>query len=145
LENFRKAAVVGLILSSALLLSACNIYRANSSSSQNAQSEPTTVETSSNETNGSVTITATDSGFSPNMVKIKAGESITWVNNTSSELQVGSAKHPTHTENPELTGGNFVLSLAPGESKTVSVGNKIGTWGYHDHSNPSANGQVVIE
>ena len=75
---------------------------------------------------------------------IKSGESLTWVNNSSKSVQVGSANHPTHTLNRELTSGEFVTELAPGASATVTL-TKKGTWGYHNHLDPSVTGKVVVE
>jgi len=145
LKKFKNLTVLVLVLTFALILSACSKYKSNGSAAQNATDKPAAVATTADEVSGAVTISAADSGFSPSSVTIKAGESITWVNRTSKEVEVGSAKHPTHSENPELTGGEFVIKLAPGETKTVSAGSKVGTWGYHDHLNPSAFGKVVIE
>lgn len=89
-------------------------------------------------------VTFTDSGVSPSSIVIKSGETIKWVNNSSSTIQIGSNNHPTHTVNQELTGGSFVIELAPGESQTVQL-SKTGDWGYHDHLKPSVSGAIIIE
>jgi len=123
-----------------LVLSACNAYKSTSSS-------PTTTSSQTQESSPaqeSVTITATDKGFEPSTVTVKSGGTVTWKNNSSSKIQVGSAVHPTHELNREITNSEFVLEVAPGESKVVTV-TKTGSWGYHNHLDPSATGKVVVE
>ena len=64
---------------------------------------PTPVATESATPSGKpVEITITDSGFSPKTVEISAGSTITWVNNTGSEVQIAANPHPVHTGNREV-------------------------------------------
>src|SRR5437868_6984243 len=42
-------------------------------------------------------VTLTDSGFSPSDLTVKAGDTVTWKNQSSSAMWVASAMHPTHT------------------------------------------------
>ena len=100
--------------------------------------------TGKNEISKGSTVTYSDSGFSPQSTTVKSGESITWVNDSSSTVQVGSANHPTHTINQQLTGDEFVIELAPGESETVQL-TKTGNWGYHDHLKASMTGSITVE
>ncbi|SRR3989344_828539 len=139
--NIRKTAILGAIFSSALVLSACNLYKTQSSG--NGGTVTQTQEQQQTQT-AAGTVTFSDSGVSPSTVTIKSGESLTWVNNSSKSVQVGSANHPTHTLNRELTSGEFVTELAPGASATVTL-TKKGTWGYHNHLDPSVTGKVVVE
>ena len=90
------------------------------------------------------TVTYTDFGFSPQSLTVKSGESITWVNDSSSSVQVGSASHPTHTINQEITSNQFVVELAPEESAKVQL-TKTGEWGYHDHLKPSMTGTITVD
>lgn len=139
--SVKKLTVASLIIVCALTLSACK--KATETTQDTQKSTNTTTEQST----GTVAaeVKASGAAFDPSTVTIKAGDSITWVNDSDKEVQVGSADHPTHTKNPSLTGGQFVISLNPGESKTVSAGSNVGEWGYHDHLNPSAFGRVIIE
>jgi len=139
--NIRKTAILGAIFSSALVLSACNLYKTQSSG--NGGTVTQTQEQQQTQT-AAGTVTFSDSGVSPSTVTIKSGESLTWVNNSSKSVQVGSANHPTHTLNRELTSGEFVTELAPGASATVTL-TKKGTWGYHNHLDPSVTDKVVVE
>ena len=92
----------------------------------------------------STTITYNSSGFSPSNVTIKAGGTITWVNDSSEEVQIGANPHPIHTGNKELSGGAFVLTLAAGEQAAVTI-TKTGSHGYHNHKNSSQGGTITVE
>ena len=141
--NIRKTAIMGAILSSALVLSACNLYK-TSSTGDGGTVTGTQEQQQTQQVESAASVTFSDSGVSPSTVTIKFGESLTWVNNSSKSVQVGSANHPTHTLNKELTNGEFVTDLAPGASATVTLVKK-GTWGYHNHLDPSVTGKVVVE
>lgn len=81
------------------------------------------------------------SGFMPQTVTVKAGESVTWVNEDTASHQVKSAVHPTHQVYPQL---NAVDLLKAGESKSLMFPD-AGSFKYHDHLNPSLTGTVVVE
>lgn len=87
------------------------------------------------------TITITSSGFSPQQLTVKAGDTVTWINNDSNDQQVNSVPHPSHTNYPPL---NTIGLLKPGEKKSLSFP-ATGTYKYHDHLNPSLSGSVVVE
>ena len=131
-----------MILSLALVLSACKSYQQTGTQTGSTTEESAAEGTQSTE--GTTQITYTDDGFSPASTTVASGDTITWKNDSSETVQVGSNTHPTHTINQETTGGEFTIALAPGESKTVTV-TKTGSWGYHDHLKPSIVGTVVVE
>lgn len=85
-----------------------------------------------------VTISAT--GFSPKTVTIKVGEAVTWTNSDSANHTVNSDPHPTHTIYPSLNLG----PIQPGTSKSLTF-DKVGTYRYHDHLNPSLTGTVTVQ
>lgn len=87
------------------------------------------------------TITYTDSGFLPDTITIKAGTTVSFVNQSSSEMWVASNPHPTHTD---LPGFDEKESVANGGSYQFTF-NQLGTWGYHNHNNPGNKGEVVVE
>src|SRR3989344_3429171 len=66
---------------------------------------PTTTETASPAdtttttatTQSGVTVTYTDQGFSPASVAVPLGTSVTFINQSSGNMWVASAMHPTHT------------------------------------------------
>lgn len=83
----------------------------------------------------------TSTGFSPKVITIKAGESVTWMNEDSADHQVLSAIHPTHTVYPPL---NTIGLLKSGEKKSLSFP-EAETYKYHDHLNPSLTGSVTVQ
>ena len=80
------------------------------------------------------------SGFSPKSVKIKIGGKVLFVNGDSADHQVMSNPHPTHTGYAKLNVG----VIKPNDMQTAEF-DTAGTFGYHDHLNPSLTGEVVVE
>lgn len=148
--NLKKFTALGLVGTSALILSACSLpfgsQSQNESSTASSPSSQNTQSTSSGNTEPAegTTVTFKDGVVTPATVTVKSGGSITWVNNGTSAIKVGSDPHPTHTANQELTGGEFVIDLPVGESATVTVA-KVGTWGFHDHIKPTVKGSVTVQ
>ncbi|HEX7260077.1 MAG TPA: cupredoxin domain-containing protein [Candidatus Saccharimonadia bacterium] len=87
-----------------------------------------------------VTVNYDNNGFNPTTITIKSGQTLTFVNKTSSSIQPASDPHPQHTENPELNVGN----VSAGQSKSVTP-KKTGTFGMHDHLNPSHTVAITVE
>ena len=135
--DFKKALLAGAIASSALVLSACNLYKTPSGGTGQSQEQ-----TQANEVPipGANVVTYSDSGFSPNSITLKVGEKVEFKNNSSANVQVNSAVHPTHQLFPELNIG----VIAPNETKSVTF-TKAGTYKYHNHLNTSQTGQIVVE
>jgi len=119
--------------------------QATDANTDNSQDSSTADDSNnSSETVSSVTISYTDNGFSPSSTSLKLGGTLTWVNNSGSELQVAVNPHPTHTGDKAITEGEFVLALSQGQSKTVTV-NKSGTFGYHNHLESGDTGSIRVE
>lgn len=98
-----------------------------------------TNEADDNEQIDANTIVYTNSGFSPAMLTVAMGSTITIQNNSSVTLDFASDIHPSHLQNPELNVG----IIEPGQSRSVTVSQQ-GTWGYHNHLNASDVGQIVV-
>ncbi|MBI2446920.1 MAG: hypothetical protein HYV51_03890 [Parcubacteria group bacterium] len=80
--------------------------------------------------------------FIPKEIKIKKGDTVTWINNSlESPVWPASAFHPTHNVYP---GFDALKSLGNGESYSFKF-DIVGSWKYHDHLNPSVTGVVVVE
>jgi plastocyanin len=79
-------------------------------------------------------------GFSPKTINVTAGGNLTFKNTSSATIQVDSDPHPQHTDNPELNVGQIV----PGQTVTITVA-KTGTWGIHNHLEPSMKATVVVK
>jgi plastocyanin len=95
-------------------------------------------------------ILLTSSGFSPKTVTIKKGGTVTWSNESSGDMWVASAQHPTHTvyDGTSLqehcgSGAGAFDQCNNGESYSF-IFNKVGTWNYHNHNNSSQTGTVVV-
>ncbi len=87
-----------------------------------------------------VNVTLTANGFSPATLTIKAGKKVTWENKSGSTATVNSNPHPVHTAYPPLNLGNF------SDGGTLSLTfDKPGTYGYHNHLNPSQSGTIVVQ
>jgi len=85
-------------------------------------------------------VTYSDTGFAPSVTTMKAGTTVTFVNESSGPMWVASDPHPAHTILPEFDelkgvekGGTYEFTFA-----------KVGTWGYHNHLNSKAKGTVVV-
>lgn len=98
------------------------------------------------------TVTYTDDGFSPRSVTVKAGDKVTFVNNSSGRMWVASAIHPSHTaysgtsrENhcPDTTGTAFD-QCGDGQTYTFTFA-KTGNWNYHNHLAPNNVGTIVVK
>ncbi|MBI3631121.1 MAG: hypothetical protein HY221_02180 [Candidatus Sungbacteria bacterium] len=94
------------------------------------------------------TVTYTDAGFSPATIAITHGAKVVFKNAASDSMRVSSNPHPIHTGYP-TTGGcigstfDSCRVIWPGESWPFTF-DKVGTWGYHNHLNPSEEGTVVV-
>lgn len=104
-----------------------------------------------------ITVTYSDQGFSPSSVTIAAGQTVTYVNQSSANMWVASAPHPAHTAYDGTSRDEHCVAGAPESSATFDqcVGSvpgtswsftftKPGTWRYHDHLNTSRFGSVVV-
>lgn len=100
-------------------------------------------------------VTFTDSGYMPNTITVKKGETVTWKNESGNQMWTASAAHPTHVgysgtdiANCGTPAGlnqfDSCKGVAPGKSWSFKFDN-IGTWGYHNHLNPSHFGTVVVK
>jgi len=96
-----------------------------------------------------VTVEMISSGFSPSSVEINKGDTVVFLNKNTADRWPASASHPTHTVYPEsggCVGSKFDACgrIAPGQSFTFTF-NQEGSWGYHDHLNPSLRGTIVVK
>ena len=100
-------------------------------------------------------ITYSSAGFSLGELRVKAGETVTWKNESTQNMWVASAMHPTHMlysgtslsehcPDPLGTAFDACAGAPPGGSWSF-VFEKTGTWGYHDHLHPTLFGKVVVE
>lgn len=97
--------------------------------------------TTTNSAPRTATITYTSSGFSPKTLIIADGGTVTFVNSSSENMRVASDPHPLHTNypgfdqiNPTGNGGMWSFTFT-----------RVGSWGYHNHANPTQSGTIIVQ
>ena len=96
---------------------------------------------SSSETEGDVTITYDGSGFSPSTVTVKAGDTVTFRNESTTEVWPASDVHPTHND---LPGFDALGGLGQGEEYSFTF-DEAGEWNFHNHLNSAQGGTITVE
>ena len=109
--------------------------------------EPTEIVKANPSSDNTIRITA--AGFEPKTLTVKAGTTVTFVNEDSSKHWPASAMHPTHAvyqESGGCIGSKFdaCKGLEAGESFSFTF-NEKGSWNYHDHLRPSNTGKIIVE
>jgi hypothetical protein len=153
-EDMKRSTVIIAVL--ALIVIAAGIYALSGGGASNTPSPSpspvsetsptaspetsTTPSPNASETSGGTTTDVTSAGFSTQPITVKSGQSLTFVNKSTTLIQVDSDPHPQHTDNPELNVGQ----IAPGSSKSVTPTRK-GTFEIHDHLNSAHRGTVIVE
>ncbi len=75
------------------------------------------------------------------MVEVTAGSTVTFRNADTTPHGVASDPHPVHTGLPGFDAGG---PIAPGETYEFTF-TSPGTFGFHNHLNPSLRGTVVVK
>ena len=112
----------------------------NTALNTNAASNSNTNAVANTNTNTATVVTITSSGCTPSTVTVKAGTVVTWTNASGVDVRVSSDPHPTHTDLPGLDSS----TLSNGDSYSFTF-TKVGTWGYHDHFDPTTKGSVTVQ
>ena len=140
--NRNRGLIIGLILIVAIAAIAWFMLRPTSTdttANQNASDQPAATQPSETPA-PPPTVTYSGNGFSPSSVTIKPNQKVTFTNKTSSTIQPSSDPHPQHTDNPELNVG----TIAAGGSKSITP-QKTGSFGMHEHFNPSNTLKITIQ
>lgn len=138
-----KNLLVTLVVVGVIVVAGMWLLKGSSKEAPQPQYQQTTSQTSASPSATEAVkniVTITSAGFIPQSITVKAGDTVSWVNQDSKSHAVNSAVHPTHLVYPPLNLGN----LKPGEEKSLSFP-EAGTYKYHDHLNPSLTGSVVVE
>jgi plastocyanin len=85
-----------------------------------------------------VTVKVGANGFEPNRITVRSGDTITFV--ASADFAVDSDPHPIHTSDTELN----LQPIQAGQSVRTTV-TKKGTFGIHNHHNPSQKATVIVK
>ncbi|MBI5397968.1 cupredoxin domain-containing protein [Candidatus Woesearchaeota archaeon] len=154
-------ALVGLLF----LLTGCASKQqpiSVASEQASAQHLPTTVSSPAVQSSppmeresSTILVELTDSGFSPALITIKAGQTVKFENNGATKRWPASDVHPVHASYPG-SGIQKCKSAAPGSIFDACHGldagetftftfNERGAWHYHDHLDPGSKGTIVVE
>ncbi|MBI3630907.1 MAG: hypothetical protein HY221_01040 [Candidatus Sungbacteria bacterium] len=150
--NTKTVSIVIVIV--LVLLGGWYLLSGNSSNtSQTPAADTTQTTTTTAAPPTGVTVTYSDSGFSPANVAVKAGQSVMWVDQRTSPMWIASAQHPSHTgydgtsRNEHCAAGYAGATpfdeCSGGTTYTFTF-TKAGTWGYHDHFDSSKWGTVTV-
>jgi plastocyanin len=82
----------------------------------------------------------TASGFTPQTVSIRVGDTVTFSNSGSEILEFSSDPHPFHTSYPSLNLG----IINPGTSKSFTF-TEVGTFGFHNHVRSLHTGAITVQ
>lgn len=84
-------------------------------------------------------VTLSASGFSVGQLSIKQGEKVVFTNQSGAEARIPSNPHPIHSDLPALDSG----TLKDGQSYSFTF-DKAGTFGVHNHFNPSQTMSITV-
>ena len=96
-------------------------------------------------------VVLTDDGFSPARVTVNAGDTVTFVNQSSFGMWIGSDDHATHAAYsgtdrsahcPDTDGTAFDQCTVGGQYSFTFA--QPGTWGFHDHVAAQFTGTVTV-
>lgn len=120
---------------------------------------PSALEDTNNSVGSARTISVayTDQGFAPKTVTLSVGDTITFTNESASEMWVASDEHPTHTNydgtstrehcvNGTNTTGTFDQCARTGTGTSWSYTfTKAGSFDYHNHARATDGGTIVVQ
>ena len=84
-------------------------------------------------------VTRTSEGFQPEMITVRKGDHIKFVNISGEPVWPASAAHPSHQIYPEF---DSKQPIADGRSWIFTVA-RAGVWRYHDHLSPLTEGTIT--
>lgn len=90
---------------------------------------------------GMPTIAYRNDGFFPPTIEVAAGTKVRFVNESSNEMWVASAMHPTH----QLLPGFDQMKGGPKGGVYEYTFTKAGAWKFHDHLKPEFRGSVTVK
>jgi plastocyanin len=88
-----------------------------------------------------VTVSYTNAGFSPTVLRVKKGTMVTFKNDSSGKLWVASDPHPMHTGLPGFDSND---GIDQSESFSFTFV-RLGTFGYHNHLNTTDKATIIVE
>lgn len=80
-------------------------------------------------------------GFTPQVLRVKRGEAVTFKNLSGGGMWVASDPHPSHTALPGLDSLQVIVA---GQMYSYTF-TQLGSWSYHNHLNTGHRGTIVVE
>ena len=97
------------------------------------------------------TVRLSEDGFSAATLTVKKGTTVTFINQSTHEMWIGSDEHPSHTGYDGTSRDEHCAQAIKSSFDQCGVGetysftfDKAGTWGYHNHRDASDHGTVVV-
>lgn len=81
-----------------------------------------------------------DNNFSPAVLQVKVGTTVTWTNQEDVERWVASDPYPENTDTPGLNAGQ---KMGKGDSYSYTF-EEAGTYTYHDDLSPTTSGTIIV-
>jgi len=152
-----KIIIAVVVVAALVLVGGYFLYQNSGGSSTSPQTNETASQSEQNTTPPAPTtheVVYTDSGYSPQTLTIKVGDTVTWKNNSTHNVWTASGMHPTHTvysgtnvqqHCPDTSNAAFdeCKAEAPGTTWSFTF-SKVGEWGYHNHVKASDFGKVIV-
>ena|SRR3989344_3828155 len=141
-----KKATVAIIIAIIVLGGYYLFKKTSEQAAQESASQPFAEQTQTEKTN---VITYTGTGYSPSALEIKAGETVTFKNESQQSMWPASAMHPAHKEYP-TTGGclgstfDACMGVQMGDDWSFKF-DIAGNWKYHDHLSPKNFGTIIVK
>ena len=109
--------------------------------SENEEPSETNANMGSDVVSAENSIEISKDGFSPDVLTVSVGTTVTWINNDTEAHWIVSDPHPTHSVLPELNSKKGLLL-----SETYQfIFDKKGNFYYHDELNTTMTGKVVVQ
>jgi plastocyanin len=119
--------------------------------SDDDDSNATTSDNGNNEAE-TVTVRYMDTGFEPQNITVDSGDTVMWVNESTNDMWVASAMHPTHSVFDGTTlsehcpnPANDAFDQCANTDEYSFTFTQEGEWAYHNHSLANHFGRVTVE
>ena len=130
-----------LIVGGLCLLRDTTKSNSNSSNNSNSNSNTNSSSTNANVNSTQNTVLYVQDNFLPQVLQVKVGATIHFINQSDSDLQVVSDPHPAHSILPDF---NAQRAYEKGEVYSYTF-IRPGTFPYHNESNTAKTGLIVVE
>ncbi|MCK9344501.1 MAG: hypothetical protein M0P64_00050 [Candidatus Pacebacteria bacterium] len=147
----KSASIVLSVVAVMVIVGGWFLYSTKDAAAPSTYQETQSTQTSTTTKRASVLVTYSASGFSPKMITVKQGDTVTFNSVDGSRMWVAVNEHPTHlgydgtsrSEHCPDTAGTAFDQCAAGETFSFTF-RKVGSFIYHNHTNANNEGTVVV-